>query len=226
METTNPTQPVQPVQAFDPATGQPIQQPVQTVVNPAQQVVAEPVQAQPVIAVTNPVYKMPVARAGQELAQPMAIKANLLRASSRIVTDPATNQTAELIILEFEGFPTAVVRTMKQAQGDLIEYYTRDQLLAMSATLATASYNRYFKGRPVNMVASYHEVGAINTVNENSSLYKAGLQALGAKVATTTDGIWIEGFLNAEQTQAELDAIIDRELKAISDMAKANAGLL
>lgn len=187
--------------------------------------VQQPVQ-QNIVARPSAQYALPTAAAGQPIAKPMTVKAQLNKASSRSVTDTNTGEVTEYIVLEFEGFPTAVVRTMKQAQGDLIEQYTKEQLNAMSSTLASASYNRYFKGKAVTLTASYHEVGAIHTVDENSSLFKSGQAQLGAQVPTTTAGIWVDGFLSVEQTQAELDEIIRRELEAITNNAKANAGLL
>lgn len=211
-------QPVNNTTAVDPNQSQ------QQVVNQAQPIQGqEPITAQ----VQQPVatnYVMPVARAGQLIAQPISVKAEFLRASTRTVKEG--DQVKEILILEFKNFPTAVIRNINQAKGDLIEIYTKQQLDNMNSTLAVATYNRYFKNRTVELSASYHEAGAIHTVTAESALYKNGQATIGTQVPTTSEGIWVDGFLRVEQTQEELDAIIKRELEAIASLAKANTGLL
>lgn len=165
-------------------------------------------------------YVMPTALAGQPLVAPKAIQAKLIRATVR--SERETGK--ELILLEFAGFPAPVIRSLAQVKGDLADFYTREQLGAMSSTLASASYNRYFRNKLTNMEVSYHQAGAIQTIDANSKLYINGLKAIGDQVPTENEGVWIEGFLSVHQTDAELDNIIERELKAIADRSKAEAG--
>ena len=174
--------------------------------------------------------KMPIAKAGEVLQAPKSVTAKLAKASSRVIKE--TDEP--IIVLEFAGVEGNVLRTVKQAKGDLIDYYTKEQLAGMSVTLAVASYNRYFKNKDVQFIGSYHEAGAIQVVDENSKLFTNGLNnpatnqpyAIGDEAITSTSGVWVEGFLSVVLTDAELDAIIERELKAMDAKSSATAELV
>lgn len=165
-------------------------------------------------------HLMPTALAGQPILAPKAIVAKLINASARTLGDTGDS----IVVLEFAGFKANVIRTMSQVKGDLIEYYAKDVLDNMSAVLATASYKKFYGKKNVNITVSYHEAGAIQTLDENSRLVKQGLYPIGAEVPTEKEGIWVEGFLSAEMTDAELDVIIERELKSIANAKALEAG--
>ena len=166
--------------------------------------------------------QLPIAKAGEEIKAPELVSAKFVKASARIV-----KETEEpVIVLEFDGLQGNVLRTVKQAKGDLIDFYTKEQLEGMNPTLAVASYNRYFRNKDAQFKGSYHEVGAIQTVDENSKLYTNGLKEIGAKVETTSASVWVEGFISVVLSDAELDAIIQRELDAIEKRADADADLV
>lgn len=214
METLNPTQPEVAQGNVQQADAVNNEQNVQQVAEqPVQQVTVTP-------ATPSAKYLMPTALAGQPIVAPKPIVAKLVTASARTIGETGES----VVILEFAGFKANVIRTMSQVKGDLIEYYNRETLDNMSAVLATASYKKFFGKKNVNITVSYHEAGAIQTIDENSRLYKAGLQPLGTKVPTEKEGIWVEGFLSVELTDAELDTIIERELKAIASAKALEAG--
>lgn len=219
METLNPTQ--QP-------TAQPNVQPsndvnnVQNVQQPVTGATEQPVQQAPVTVqptVQSAKYLMPTALTGQPIVAPAPIVAKLVNASARQLENGEP-----IVVLEFAGFKANVLRTMSQAKGDLIEYYAKDTLDNMSSVLATASYKKFFGKKNVNITVSYHEAGAIQTLDANSRLVKAGMHPIGAQVPTDKEGIWVEGFLSAEMTDAELDTIIERELKSIANAKALEAG--
>lgn len=208
METLNPTAQANVQPSNDANNVQNVQQPVQQA----------PVAVQPTVNAMK--HIMPTALAGQPIVAPAPIVAKLVNASARTIGETGES----VVVLEFAGFKANVLRTMSQAKGDLIEYYNRETLDNMSAVLATASYKKFFGKKNVNITVSYHEAGAIQTIDENSRLYKQGLQPIGAQVPTEKEGIWVEGFLSAEMTEAELDVIIERELKAIASAKALDAG--
>lgn len=207
METLNPTQNANAqanVNAQGATTQEQNVQPTNVVAQPTAQAVK---------------YLMPTALKGQPILAPKAIVAKLINASARVL------ETGEsIVVLEFAGFKANVIRTMSQVKGDLIEYYAKDVLDNMSAVLATASYKKFYGKKNVNITVSYHEAGAIQTLDANSRLVKQGLYPIGAEVPTEKEGIWVEGFLSAEMTDAELDVIIERELKSIANAKALEAG--
>lgn len=171
--------------------------------------------------------QLPIAKKGEELKAPANVTATFNKATSRTmkVQSPEGEVEQPIIVLEFEDVPN-VIRTVPQAKGDLIDFYPKEVLENITPTLAVASYNRYFRGKSVSFKGSYHEEGAIQTVDENSKLYVNGLQEIGAKVETQTAGVWIEGFMSVRLSDAELDAIIERELNAMAKVSQAEADLV
>ena len=174
--------------------------------------------------------KMPIAKAGEQLKQAELVTAKLANASIRTIKE--TDES--VIVLEFVGLPGNVIRTVKQAKGDLSDFYSKNILDNMNSNLASKSYLKYYRDKEASFVGSAHEAGAIQTIDEFSKLYINGVinpetqqpYAIGDKAVTTSAGVWVEGFLSVKLTDKELDEIIERELKAIASKTEAMAELV
>lgn len=174
--------------------------------------------------------KMPIAKAGEQLKQAELVTAKLANASIRTIKE--TDES--VIVLEFVGLPGNVIRTVKQAKGDLSDFYSKNILDNMNSNLASKSYLKYYRDKDASFIGSAHEAGAIQTIDEFSKLYINGVinpetqqpYAIGDKAVTTSAGVWVEGFLSVKLTDKELDEIIERELKAIASKTEAMAELV
>ena len=174
--------------------------------------------------------KMPIAKAGEQLKQAELVTAKLANASVRTIKE--TDEP--VIVLEFVGLPGNVIRTVKQAKGDLSDFYAKNILDNMNSNLASKSYLKYYRDKDASFIGSAHEAGAIQIVDEFSKLYINGITnpetqqpyAIGDKAVTTSAGVRVEGFLSVKLTDKELDEIIERELKAIASKTEAMADLV
>lgn len=175
---------------------------------------------------------IPTAKAGEKLAKPALVQTTFINASVRSVKEEEGRQ---VIVLTFEGLPANVVRNPSQVKGDLSNFYPKEtlELISKSASACADAYLACYKGKDVAFEGSYHEVGAIQTIDENSKLYTNEVInpetnqpfAIGDTVTTTNSGIWVEGFVNAIKTVDEAKASLEAYLAA-AEKAKSNEDAL
>ena len=171
---------------------------------------------------------IPTAKAGEKLAKPALVQTIFVKASVRSVKEEEGRQ---VIVLTLEGLPANIVRTPSQVKGDLSNFYSKEtlELISKSATACADAYLACYKEKEIAFEGSYHEVGAIQTVDEKSSLYINGVVnpetnqpfAIGDTVATINSGIWVEGFIEAVKTVEEAKESLQAYLEAAAK-AKAN----
>ena len=171
---------------------------------------------------------IPTAKADEPLAKPALVQTTFVNASVRSVKEEEGRQ---VIVLTLEGLPANIVRNPSQVKGDLGNFYPKEtlELISKSATACADAYLACYNGKDIAFEGSYHEVGAIQTIDENSKLYTNGVInpetnqpfAIGDPVPTTTRGIWVEGFVNAVKTVDEAKASLEAYL-ATAEKAKAN----
>ena len=175
---------------------------------------------------------IPTAKADEKLAKPALVQTTFVNASVRSVKEEEGRQ---VIVLTLEGLPANIVRNPSQVKGDLSNFYPKEtlELISKSATACADAYLACYKGKEIVFEGSYHEVGAIQTIDENSKLYINGVInpetnqpfAIGDPVPTTTSGIWVEGFINAVKTVDEAKASLEAYLAA-AEKAKSNEAAL
>ena len=171
---------------------------------------------------------IPTAKAGEKLAKPALVQTTFVNASVRSVKEEEGRQ---VIVLTFEGLPANVVRNPSQVKGDLSNFYPKEtlELISKSATACADAYLTCYKGKDIAFEGSYHEVGAIQTIDKDSKLYTSGVInpetnqpfAIGNTTPTTTSGIWVEGFVTAVKTVEEAKTSLEAYLAA-AEKAKAN----
>ena len=171
---------------------------------------------------------IPTAKAGEKLAKPALVQTIFVKASVRSVKEEEGRQ---VIVLTFDGLPANIVRNPLQVKGDLSNFYSKEtlELISKSATACADAYLACYKEKEIAFEGSYHEVGAIQTVDEKSSLYINGVVnpetnqpfAIGDTVATINSGIWVEGFIEAVKTVEEAKESLQAYLEAAAK-AKAN----
>ena len=171
---------------------------------------------------------IPTAKAGEKLAKPALVQTKFINASVRSVKEEEGRQ---VVVLTFEGLPTNIVRNPSQVKGDLSNFYPKEtlELISKSASACADAYTACYTDKDIAFEGSYHEVGAIQTIDENSKLYINGVVnpetnqpfAKGDTVATTNSGIWVEGFINAVKTVEEAKNSLQAYLEA-AEKAKAN----
>ena len=175
---------------------------------------------------------IPTAKAGDPLAKPALVQTTFVNASVRSIKEEEGRQ---VVVLTFEGLPSNIVRNPSQVKGDLSNFYPKEtlELISKSASACADAYVAYYTGKDITFEGSYHEVGAIQTIDENSKLYINGVInpdtnqpfAIGDTVATTNSGIWVEGFINAVKTVEEAKESLQAYLEA-AEKAKANEDAL
>ena len=107
------------------------------------------------------------------------------------------------------------------------------ELISKSASACADAYLACYKGKDIAFEGSYHEVGAIQTIDVKSSLYTNGIVnpetnqpfAIGDTTPTTNTGIWVEGFIQAVKTVDEAKDSLAAYLEAAAK-AKANEDAL
>ena len=171
---------------------------------------------------------IPTAKAGEKLAKPALVQTKFINASVRSVKEEEGRQ---VIVLVLEGLPANVVRNPSQVKGDLSNFYPKEtlELISKSATACADAYTACYTDKDIAFEGSYHEVGAIQTIDENSKLYINGVInpetnqpfAIGDPTPTTNSGIWVEGFINAVKTVEEAKDSLQAYLEA-AEKAKAN----
>ena len=171
---------------------------------------------------------IPTAKAGEKLAKPALVQTTFVNASVRNVKEEEGRQ---VIVLTFEGLPSNIVRNPSQVKGDLSNFYPKEtlELISKSATACVDAYVACYSNKDIAFEGSYHEVGAIQTIDEKSSLYTNGIVnpetnqpfAVGDTTLTTNSGIWVEGFINAVKTVEEAKDSLQAYLDA-AEKAKAN----
>ena len=171
---------------------------------------------------------IPTATAGKPLAKPALVQTTFVNASVRNVKEEEGRQ---VIVLTFEGLPSNIVRNPSQVKGDLSNFYPKEtlELISKSATACVDAYVACYSNKDIAFEGSYHEVGAIQTIDEKSSLYTNGIVnpetnqpfAVGDTTLTTNSGIWVEGFINAVKTVEEAKDSLQAYLDA-AEKAKAN----
>ena len=175
---------------------------------------------------------IPTAKAGEKLAKPALVQTKFINASVRSVKEEEGRQ---VVVLTFEGLPTNIVRNPSQVKGDLSNFYPKEtlELISKSASACADAYTACYTDKDIAFEGSYHEVGAIQTIDENSKLYINGVVnpdtnqpfAIGEPVPTTNSGIWVEGFINAVKTVEEAKDSLQAYLEAAAK-AKANEAAL
>ena len=175
---------------------------------------------------------IPTAKAGEKLAKPALVQTTFVKASVRSVKEEEGRQ---VVVLTFEGLPSNIVRNPSQVKGDLSNFYPKEtlELISKSATACADAYLACYNGKDIAFEGSYHEVGAIQTIDENSKLYINGVVnpetnqpfAIGDTVATTNSGVWVEGFIQAVKTVEEAKESLQAYLDA-AEKAKANEDAL
>ena len=171
---------------------------------------------------------IPTAKAGEKLAKPALVQTTFVKASVRSVKEEEGRQ---VVVLTFEGLPSNIVRNSSQVKGDLSNFYSKEtlELISKSASACADAYSVCYKEKEIAFEGSYHEVGAIQTIDEYSKLYINGVVnpetnqpfAIGDTVATTNSGLWVEGFIEAVKTVDEAKESLAAYLEA-SAKAKAN----
>ena len=171
---------------------------------------------------------IPTAKAGEKLAKPALVQTTFVNASVRSIKEEEGRQ---VVVLTFEGLPTNIVRNPSQVKGDLSNFYPKEtlELISKSASACADAYTACYTDKDIAFEGSYHEVGAIQTVTDKSSLYINGVInpetnqpfAVGDPTPTTNSGIWVEGFLNAVKTAEEAKESLQAYLEA-AEKAKAN----
>ena len=175
---------------------------------------------------------IPTAKAGENLVKPALVQTTFVKASVRSVKEEEGRQ---VVVLSFEDLPANIVRNPSQVKGDLSNFYSKEtlELISKNATACADAYLACFKEKEIAFEGSYHEVGAIQTVDENSKLYTNGVVnpetnqpfAIGDTVATTNSGILVEGFIEAVKTVDEAKESLQAYLEAAAK-AKANEAAL
>ena len=171
---------------------------------------------------------IPTAKAGEKLAKPALVQTTFIKASVRNVKEEEGRQ---VVVLTFEGLPSNIVRNPSQVKGDLSNFYPKEtlELISKSATACVDAYVACYSNKDIAFEGSYHEVGAIQTIDEKSKLYINGVVnpetnqpfAIGDTTPTTNSGIWVEGFIEAVKTVDEAKESLQAYLEAASK-AKAN----
>ena len=175
---------------------------------------------------------IPTAKAGEKLAKPALVQTTFVNASVRSVKEEEGRQ---VVVLTFEGLPSNIVRNPSQVKGDLSNFYPKEtlELISKSASACADAYVACYSNKDIAFEGSYHEVGAIQTVTDKSTLYTNGVVnpetnqpfAIGDTVATTNSGIWVEGFIEAVKTVEEAKDSLQAYLEAAAK-AKANEDAL
>ena len=175
---------------------------------------------------------IPTAKAGDPLAKPALVQTTFVNASVRNVKEEEGRQ---VIVLTFEGLPTNIVRNPSQVKGDLSNFYPKEtlELISKSASACADAYLACYNGKDIAFEGSYHEVGAIQTIDAKSKLYTNEVInpetnepfAIGDTIATTNSGIWVEGFIQAVKTVEEAKDSLQAYLEAAAK-AKANEDAL
>ena len=175
---------------------------------------------------------IPTAKAGEKLAKPALVQTTFVNASVRSGKEEEGRQ---IIVLTFEGLPANVVRNPSQVKGDLSNFYPKEtlELISKSATACADAYLACYNGKDIAFEGSYHEVGAIQTIDVKSSLYTNGVVnpetnqpfAIGDTTPTTNSGVWVEGFIQAVKTVEEAKNSLQAYLEA-AEKAKANEDAL
>jgi len=170
---------------------------------------------------------IPTAKAGEKLVKPALVQTTFINASVRSVKE----EERQVVVLTFEGLPSNIVRNPSQVKGDLSNFYPKEtlELISKSATACADAYLACYKGKEIVFEGSYHEVGAIQTIDENSKLYINGVVnpetnqpfATGDTTPTTNSGVWVEGFIQAVKTVDEAKSSLQAYLEA-AEKAKAN----
>ena len=171
--------------------------------------------------------KMPIAKAGEQLKQAELVTAKLANASVRTIKE--TDEP--VIVLEFVGLPGNVIRTVKQAKGDLSDFYAKNILDNMNSNLASKSYLKYYRDKEASFVGSAHEAGAIQTLTTESALVVNGVinpktnkaYQVGEPVETKTDGVWVDGFLSVKLTKEEIDDLFEKAFAVSTSTVSAEA---
>ena len=171
---------------------------------------------------------IPTAKAGEKLAKPALVQTTFINASVRNVKEEEGRQ---VVVLTFEGLPSNIVRNPSQVKGDLSNFYPKEtlELISKSATACVDAYVACYSNKDIAFEGSYHEVGAIQTIDEKSSLYTNGIVnpetnqpfAVGDTTPTTNSGIWVEGFIQAVKTVDEAKNSLQAYLEA-AEKVKAN----
>ena len=175
---------------------------------------------------------IPTAKAGEKLAKPALVQTTFVNASVRSVKEEEGRQ---VIVLTFEGLPANIVRNPSQVKGDLSNFYPKEtlEIISKSASACADAYSVCYTDKDIAFEGSYHEVGAIQTVTDKSTLYTNGVVnpetnqpfAIGDTVLTTNSGIWVEGFIEAVKTVEEAKDSLQAYLEAAAK-AKANEDAL
>ena len=174
---------------------------------------------------------IPTATAGQALLPAQLVTARLN--SARIVEqrDEDKNVIATYISLSFVGIPQQLLRTVKQASGDMIDYLTKAQRERLTADQARIGYLKFFSDKDITFVASAHEAGAIQTLTAESALVVNGVinpttnkaYQVGEPVETKTDGVWVDGFLSVKLTKEEIDDLFEKAFAVSTSTVSAEA---
>lgn len=165
-----------------------------------------------------------VANANEVVSNPVAVKGTIKKVTK--LTSKAEEHKGKVwVSMEIEGLPElkdeegnniTIVRTLKQAYNDL------DILAPSAMTLqgVLLSFARYAKNKPVTLEVSAHTKGAKLTVTPQSNYHTSngGQFKTGETVVLDKAGFYVEGFLDIEYSDADLD----RKLAQI-EMATAQA---
>lgn len=109
-----------------------------------------------------------------------------------------------------------ILRTRKQLLADLNGFLDEDapmDELIFDADMIGAK-------RPVTLMVSAHEVGALATVTANSTYAIESGAEIGSEIATSSAGFYTEGFLDIEVSEARKEKR-SAEMKLARKLAKA-----
>lgn len=170
-----------------------------------------------------------VAGKGETIPTPVSVQ-GIIRRVTKLTSKAEEHKGKVWVSMEIEGLPdlsdddgnkVTIVRTLKQAYNDL------DLLApsAMSLQGVLVSFARYAKNKPVTLEVSAHTKGAKLTVTPESSYHESkegGKFKTGETVTLDSAGFYVEGFLDIEYSNTDLDnklAQIEKATQEAEDSA-------
>ena len=169
-------------------------------------------QEKPAMSFVCTVPNLPIALAGEEVKQPVRVSLKFEYAD--IVTETESKKT--WIRLFFKGLSIPVFRNLLQAGSDLGDYIDKDTAKMLSALGMKSAYNKHYANKEVYGSLSAHDIDSKYIVDRNSTAYTEGINGvkyqIGDVLNSKSAGVRVEGFLSAPLTEAENNAIYEREL--------------
>lgn len=158
------------------------------------------------------------AKAGQKVSSPVEFTGTIK--SARLIK---RKDGTPLVSIDIKGLPelynvneageqrkATILRTRKEILADLSGFVDEDASMEELAL----SVDAYGAKRPVTLMVSAHEAGALTIVTENSKRAIASGATIGSEIEANSAGFYVQGFL-------DIDYSADLKLKRLEQMRKA-----